>query len=458
MSNEPMAPHFDDHFWNNVQIRVENVRDLTRAELAQAAHDLLAVEVEAEVVPVFPSPFWNRVNKRAASVRTMALDELADAEERLVNGPEAAVPSWRSRIPVPAMLRRIPRPRQAGLPLRARVNTLGFVTAVLAVLLLLPQVMPISSLAEVRTRGPLSIFFSDQTGGNAPTSDKEPDSGTTSTRSAANESGKADGSSGGKSTTSSPGLAKSSEKAGSSGGTESGPSTPADTGSSEVGAAGESKSGTASTSEPAAAGVAGEAPAARPEAPSNLLLTAIDDKSVRLRWRDRSSNETNFAVERSGDPAGPRVLGANIKNFIWTGLAANSQACFRVKARNEAGDSPWLPADYKCVKTHEAKTAEGPVVLQALACSNESGLSGGPNQQETQIQFVNQTGHAVRIYSMEEGVRGRTPIVVPAGGSAGVNTFLGDPFVVTNDDEAASCLAIYLGRSWTGVANITDPA
>jgi hypothetical protein len=117
MSNEPkMAPHFDDHFWNNVQIRVENVRDLTRAELAQAAHDLLAVEVEAEVVPVFPSPFWNRVNKRAASVRTMALDELADAEERLVNGPEAAVPSWRSRIPVPAMLRRIPRPRQAGLP------------------------------------------------------------------------------------------------------------------------------------------------------------------------------------------------------------------------------------------------------------------------------------------------------------------------------------------------------
>jgi hypothetical protein len=455
--SERMTPEFDDHFWNNVQIRVENVRDLTRAELVHAAHDLLAVEVEAEVVPVFPSPFWNRVNKRAASVRTMALDELADAEERLVNSPEAARSTWSSRIPIPAMLRKLPRPRQAGLPLRARVNTLGFVTAVLAVLLLLPQVMPISSLADVRTRGPLSIFFSAQSGGDAPDSGKESGSATTSTKAASGEGGKADGKTGGKSTGASPGTVSSIEKSGSSG-TTSGSGPLAGTGSSEIGAAGQAASGTASTSEAAAVGAAGETAAARPEAPSNLHVTAINDKSVRLRWRDRSSIETNFVIERSGDPAGPRVLEANQKNFVWSGLAPGSQACFRVKARSDAGDSPWLPADYKCVKTHEAKTVEGPVVLQALACSNESGLSGGPNQQETEIQFVNQTGHSVRIYSMAEGVRERTPIVVPAGGSAGVNTFLGDPFVVTNDDEAAGCLAIYLGQSWTGVANITDPA
>lgn len=457
MSEEPMVPEFDDQFWASVHNRAETVRSLTMAELRQAQHDLLTLEVEAQVVPVFPSPFWSRVNKRAASVRTMALDELADAEERLVNSPEAAGSPWLSRIPVPAMIRNIPRPRKAGLPLRARVNTLGFVTAVLAVLLLLPQVMPITSLADVRTKGPLSIFFSEQTGGDTPTSEKESDSDTASGGSAAGEGGTAGAKSGGKSTSASPRPVKSTEKSGASGG-QGGTGSAAGAGSSEVGAAGGSDPGTDATSESAAAGADGVSAATRPETPSNLLVTAIDDRSVRLRWKDRSSSETNFVLERSGDPAERKTLEANQKSFVWTGLAPNSEACFRVRAGNDAGDSSWLPDDYRCVRTHESRTVEGPVVLPALACSNESGLGDGPNQQETEIQFVNQTGQAVRIYSMEQGVRERTPIVVPAGGSAGVNTFLGDPFVVTNDDEAAGCLAIYLGQSWTGVANITDPA
>jgi hypothetical protein len=186
-------------------------------------------------------------------------------------------------------------------------------------------------------------------------------------------------------------------------------------------------------------------------------VTAVDDTSVRLRWKDRSSNETGFVIERSGDST-VRVLDANQKSFVWSGLAAGSDACFRVKARNETGDSSWLASQFRCVKTHDARTVEGPVVLQALACSNESSLTTTADLQETEIRFVNQTGHPVRIYEMEEGVRERTPKVVPSGGSTTETTFLGNPYVVTSDDETAGCLAIYLGRSWSGVANITDPA
>ena len=454
MSDQITAPEFDNDFWATVDHRVEQVRNLTMTELGRAEDELLAEQVDADVVPVFPGPFWSRVNKRAANVRKMALDELVDAEERLISAPDAGRTAWRNRIPVPAVLLR----RPLGMPPGARINTIGFVTAVLAVLLLLPQVAPIASLADVgKSRGPLSFFFAN---------DPEKQSSSSSAKKTGEESGSSGtgasnsnrSASTEKSSSSNSGPAKPSEKPSTPGTPAAGGQT-ASSGSpltATVGGApgAESADGLDGTDSPA-----GASAATKPAAPSNLLLTAIDDTSVRLRWKDQSDNETGFVIERSSTPVERRTTESNQKEFIWDGLAANSEACFKVRARNDAGTSSSLPSEYKCVRTYESQPAGGPVVLQALACSNEGTLSSVPDVQETKITFRNQTGQAVKIFELgQEGVRDLTPRRVEAGGATTVSTFLGNPFVVTADDEAAGCMAIFLGRSWSSVANISAPA
>lgn len=455
MSEQVKTPEFDNQFWATVDSRVEQVRDLTLDELLRAEHDLLDEQPEAEVVPVFPGPFWNRVNKRAANVREMALYELADAEERLVNGPESGRAPWRNLITVPAVMRRMPRIRPFGVPLGARINTIGFVTAVLAVLLLLPQIAPIASLADAgKPRGPLAIFFSaDPEDEDAPSSGKTASSETGSAASSAAGTSATDGK---PSSTKSPapGASSKSSTSGEPGATGANSSpdseTPAVSGTPTAGMA---------AGEDGADSAPGVSAAVKPSAPSNLLVTAIDDTSVRLRWRDQSDNESGFVIERSGDPAERRTTESNQKGFIWTGLAPNSEACFKVRARNDAGVSAWAPSDFRCVRTYESQPVGGPVVLQALACSNEGTFVSVPDVQETEITFRNLTGRAVKIFELgQEGVRELTPIRLEAGASTTVNTFLGNPYVVTGDDEAAGCMALFLGRSWTSVANITEPA
>ncbi|CAN5901630.1 hypothetical protein BH23ACT12_BH23ACT12_04070 [soil metagenome] len=450
MSEQKTTPEFDGRFWATVDERVKRVRELTQRELACAEQSLLTEQVEAEVVPVFPGPFWSRVNKRAADVRTMALDELADAEERLINAPQDQRAPRRVRIPVPAFLHQLPRPLTIGLPLGARTNIIGLVTAVLAVLLLLPQVAPISSLADIgKPRGPLAIFFAAEPDESSPESSGQSGSGSpSSTTSGANRANPRPNSVSASRSTSSatsapggePGAAGQSPAAGAAAPGAAGTATPGNAGAGEAAAS--------------AAGAAGTS--VKPAAPSNLVLTAIDDTSVRLRWRDQSENETGFVIERSGDPAERRTAGPNQKSFIWQGLAPNSEACFKVRARNDAGVSSWLPEQYRCVRTYESQPAGGPIVLEAVACSNEGTLPSLADVQETQIIFNNQTGRAVKLFELgQEGVRDLTPLRLEPGASATVNTFLGNPFVVTGDDEAAGCMAIYLGRSWSSVANIT---
>lgn len=460
MNDQRTTPEFDAGFWAAVDERVDRVRSFTREELADAQHELLAEQIEAQVVPVFPGPFWSRVNKRAAGVRTMALDELADAEERLINTPDDRRSPRRHRAPLPALLRHIPRPGAIGLGLRARTNTIGFVTAVLAVLLLLPQVAPISSLADIgRPRGPLATFFSAEPGDEPPDSTASADSESGASGTQTSRRAGSGGGSGGSGSGSSPRNASSPRPSESGRAGAAGPAAASASATATPGAAGTAASGATGAGEAAASAAGAAGTSVKPAAPSNLVLTAIDDTSVRLRWRDRSENEAGFVIERSGDPAERRSAGPNQKSFIWRGLAPNSEACFKVRAHNDGGASSWLPEDYRCVRTYESQPAGGPVILEALACSNEGTLPSLADVQETQITFNNQTGRAVKLFELgQEGVRDLTPLRLEPGGSTTVNTFLGNPFVVTGDDEAAACMAIYLGRSWTSVANITEPA
>ena len=80
-----------------------------------------------------------------------------------------------------------------------------------------------------------------------------------------------------------------------------------------------------------------------PNAPSSLTATPASSSSIRLAWRDNATNETDFRVERNdgGTFVEIAALPANATSYDVTGLAADRTYTFRVRARNEGGDSAY---------------------------------------------------------------------------------------------------------------------
>jgi hypothetical protein len=80
-----------------------------------------------------------------------------------------------------------------------------------------------------------------------------------------------------------------------------------------------------------------------PNAPTSLLAVPASSSSIRLNWLDNSTNEADFRVERNinGIWTEIAVVGANTTSYVVTGLSADSAYTFRVRARNEGGDSAY---------------------------------------------------------------------------------------------------------------------
>jgi fibronectin type 3 domain-containing protein len=98
-------------------------------------------------------------------------------------------------------------------------------------------------------------------------------------------------------------------------------------------------SGHTSAPSPIAAAVAPDSP---PAAPSNLKASAVSKTQINLTWRDNSTNETNFVVERSSDGIAftpIATLASNITSYGDGAVAPRRRYYYRVKAQNAAGGS-----------------------------------------------------------------------------------------------------------------------
>ena len=81
-----------------------------------------------------------------------------------------------------------------------------------------------------------------------------------------------------------------------------------------------------------------------PDAPTNLVVTAVSTSEVTLSWTDNADDETSYVVEMrtlDGTFAEVKVLPANTTSTTITGLNPAFGYVFRVRAQNDAGPSAY---------------------------------------------------------------------------------------------------------------------
>ncbi|MBN1669820.1 MAG: fibronectin type III domain-containing protein [Kiritimatiellae bacterium] len=104
-----------------------------------------------------------------------------------------------------------------------------------------------------------------------------------------------------------------------------------------------------------------------PAAPSSLVASAASSSRVGLSWKDTSSNESGFKIDRSttGSSGWVRIAepGANATSCTDSGLTAGTTYYYKVKAYNEAGHSGY---------SNTADATTPPAIVPKIALSTTS--------------------------------------------------------------------------------------
>ena len=82
-----------------------------------------------------------------------------------------------------------------------------------------------------------------------------------------------------------------------------------------------------------------------PSPPTGLAITAASAAQISLSWKDNSTNETKFRIERKSSAAAAyseiAQVGTNVSVYIDTGLTGGTLYVYRVRAMNNEGNSAY---------------------------------------------------------------------------------------------------------------------
>lgn len=103
-----------------------------------------------------------------------------------------------------------------------------------------------------------------------------------------------------------------------------------------------------------------------PNTPTKLQARTLSSSEIRLTWRDNSSNEAAFHIERRVGSAFQEFLtvGANVTSVTVSGLSPKTSYSFRVRASNSGGFSAYS-------NTANATTKAGSTAASALTAPSE---------------------------------------------------------------------------------------
>lgn len=145
-----------------------------------------------------------------------------------------------------------------------------------------------------------------------------------------------------------------------------------------------------------------------PAAPTGLTASAVTQNKVTLSWQDNSNNETRFKIERrvsGGNFTQIATVDANVTTFENTGLTANTEYQYRVRASNDAGDSAY--SNVVTVSTYQGPQAPSGLTVSETTVNSItiSWTDNSNNEQGFRIERRTGSGNYEQIATVGANVK-----------------------------------------------------